>query len=206
VQRLLGLNTLFFAVFGAGAWLAALAAALGAGEEAPLAMTLPWLVAAPPCFLAAVFVATGKPGTRRAGGRLGRVLADAIAGVGLVSRLVRCPRRHLAGILGAFAYWGGALLCFWAALQAFGVDVSLPGLVLVYATGYVANALPLPAGGAGAVDASLAFALTLVGVPLSAAIVGAFTFRFFTYWLPIVPALLAVPTVPRLKRDLGELA
>lgn len=206
VRRVLGLNTLLYAVFAAGAWIAALALILGAGEGAPLAMTIPWLVLMPPCFLASAWVIRGPTSRHfsesREGGRIRRAFGDAVAGVALFREMVTTPAQHVGGLVGAAVYWTGDLLCLWAALRAFGVELSLAALVLAYATGYVANVLPLPAGGAGALDASLTFALTLVGAPLAAALLGAFTYRFFTYWLPLIPALAAVPTVPQLRRKL----
>ena len=67
--------------------------------------------------------------------------------------------------------------------------------MLGYATGYAATMLPLPAGGVGGVDAAMTYALTLVGVPLGPALLGVFAYRFFNFWLPFVPGLIAGATV-----------
>ena len=61
--RVLGMNTLVYLVFGAGAWVAALLATLGVLGEAPLALTVPWLALVPFCLVAARFVT--EPSTRR---------------------------------------------------------------------------------------------------------------------------------------------
>jgi hypothetical protein len=42
------------------------------------------------------------------------------------------------------------------------------------------------------------YALTLVGVPLAPALLGAFTYRLFNFWLPLLPALAVLPTLLRL--------
>jgi uncharacterized membrane protein YbhN (UPF0104 family) len=86
------------------------------------------------------------------------------------------------------------------------VTLSPQALVLAYATGFLANLLPLPTGGIGGVDAATTFALTVVGVPLSAALLGVFTYRFFSFLLPTLPAIVAIPALPRAGRELRELA
>jgi uncharacterized membrane protein YbhN (UPF0104 family) len=66
--------------------------------------------------------------------------------------------------------------------------------------------IPLPAGGAGGVDAALTGGFTLAGVPLSSALLAAVTFRVFTFWLPAVLALGSVFQVGSLRRRLQEIA
>ena len=55
--------------------------------------------------------------------------------------------------------------------------------------------LPLPVGGVGGVDAAMTYALTLVGVPLGTALLAVFAYRFFTFWLPFLPGVVAGATV-----------
>jgi hypothetical protein len=54
--RVLGFNSLFYVAFGVGAWIAAWLLALGIWGHAPIALTVPWLVAIPFCFAAAIVV------------------------------------------------------------------------------------------------------------------------------------------------------
>jgi uncharacterized membrane protein YbhN (UPF0104 family) len=42
----------------------------------------------------------------------------------------------------------------------------------------------------------------MVGVPLSAALLGVIAYRIFSFWLPIVPALIALPGLGRLRDEL----
>jgi uncharacterized membrane protein YbhN (UPF0104 family) len=103
-------------------------------------------------------------------------------------------------------FWAGDVLCAWAALRAFGAQVGLGALLLGYATGYVSEAVPLPAGGAGGVDAAMTGGFALAGAPLGAALLGAVTFRVLNFWLP---ALVAVPSMlgaPGLRDRLREIA
>ncbi len=226
-RRVLGFNTLEWALLGTGACVAALAVLAGAGSDAPLAMTLSWIVVVPVCVVAAAWISS--PGRRHrfatldvpepdAPGRspkrwlawvwtqARKGLADAIGGVLVVRHLLTHPRSHPAGILGFAVYWFGHLFTLYAALRAFGIDdVDLAPLVLAFATGYVATALPLPGGGSGGIEVALAFSLYAVGVPLAPALLAALVYRFFTFWLPIVPALALFPTVKSLDRKLAQI-
>lgn len=204
LARVIGLNTLEWAVLGGAATAAAAALALGADRGAPWGVLAPWLAVVPLCFVAAFWVTAERRYARFAaerGGRIRRLFATAVRAVRLVRLL---PTRRAAtpglGVGGAALYWAGDVLCLWAGLRAFGVQLGLASLVLAYATGYLVAALPLPAGGAGGVDAAMTYALTLVGVPLAPALLGTFAFRLFNFWLPVLPALAVLPAVRGLGR------
>jgi uncharacterized membrane protein YbhN (UPF0104 family) len=224
-RRVLGFNTLEWALLGTWAAVAAVIVLAG-GEDAPLAMTLPWIIVVPVCMAAAAWVSSPKRSRRlarvderesdRSDGVLAwlgwgwakarKGLADAIGGVVVVRHLVTHPRSHPWAILGFAVYWFGHLLTLYVALRAFGVaGVPLAALVLAFATGYVATALPLPGGGSGGIEAALAFSLHAVGMPLAPALLGALVYRFFTFWLPILPALALFPTIGGLDAELGRL-
>lgn len=220
-RRVLGFNTLEWALLGAFAAVAAMLVLAGRGEGASLAMTLPWIIVVPLCFAAAAWVSSPrrwrrltKIGDENPVGRLRSLLAkgkkglaDAIGGVVVVRHLVTHPRTHPAGVFGFALYWFGHLLTLYAALRAFTeARLVLAALVLAFATGYVATALPLPGGGSGGIEAALAFSLHGVGVPLAPALLSVLVYRFFTFWLPILPALALLPAVKQLNRELPELA
>src|SRR5438094_9784454 len=111
------------------------------------------------------------------------------------------PRRHGAGVVGVSLYWFGDIACLWAALQMFNTKVSTPALILAYATGYVVTRRSLPAGGAGIVEVLMTFALVWVGLPLAPALLGVCVYRLFNFWLPILPALVVLPSLSRLRHD-----
>jgi uncharacterized membrane protein YbhN (UPF0104 family) len=113
--------------------------------------------------------------------------------------LCKRPVHHLPGFLGVVFYWFGDIACLWAALRTFSVHVSLPALVVAYATGYIASRRSLPAGGAGIVEVLMTFALVWVGLPLAPALAGVLVYRLFNFWLPIVPALAFLPSVKQLR-------
>jgi uncharacterized protein (TIRG00374 family) len=220
-RRVLGFNTLEWALLGAFACVAAIIVLLGRGPGAPISMTLSWLIAVPICAVLAAWVSSPKRADRlshveleegvgrmsTAWTKLRRGLADAIGGVVVVRHLVLNPRKHPSAVLGFAVYWFGHLLTLYAALRAFTQStVVLAALVLAFATGYVATALPLPGGGSGGIEAALAFSLHAVGVPLAPALLAALVYRFFTFWLPLLPAVALLPSVKQLNDELPRFA
>jgi uncharacterized protein (TIRG00374 family) len=221
-RRVLGFNTLEWGLLGTFAAVAAMFVLAGRGSGAPLGMTLGWLIIVPLSVVLAAFVSSPKRAQRlshaeavkRGEGRkafawtsLKKALADGIGGVVVVRHLVLNPRAHPSAILGFAVYWFGHLLTLYAALRAFTQSsIVLAALVLAFATGYVATALPLPGGGSGGIEAALAFSLHAVGVPLAPALLAVLVYRFFTFWLPLLPALALLPSVKQLNSELPRFA
>jgi uncharacterized protein (TIRG00374 family) len=216
VVQVLVLNTVLYAVFG----LAGLASAVAllVTESAPLAVTLPWIAIVGTCLLAAGWVTrpgrgerlAADPGPREHGSKVAnlarRGVASAVAAVLATRTVFREPREHIGLLGGSIAYWAGDIACLWFSLRAFGVEVGLGTVVLGYTTGYVANVLPLPTGGVGGVDAAMTFALNALGVPLEGALAGVIAYRFIGFWLPTIPAVVALVRLPQLGRALAKAA
>jgi undecaprenyl-diphosphatase len=221
-RRVLALGTIEWTVLSTYACAAA-ALVLITGARAPLAMSLAWLIVVPTCAILALwftsparvrrFTELPQPRPASEAGLVARSrawirekvqegLADAIAGVVLVRHLLSHPLRYRGGAIGYPIYWAGDLLVLYAGLRGFGVHPNLIPLVLAYATSFVISALPLPAGGAGGIEAGMAFALHSTGIPLAPALLGVFVYRLVTFWLPILPALLLLPGVRQLQREL----
>jgi uncharacterized membrane protein YbhN (UPF0104 family) len=220
-RRVLALNTVEWMVLGIYACLAAVVIAAGGGS-APRPMVLAWLIVVPACIVAAVWVSSPRRSARltslaREPVRLTRsprtwlpwlwhggrsVVSDAIGGVVIVRHLLAKWRTHLGGVFGFVVFWAGDITTLYAALRAFGVHPAVPALVLAYSTAYVVTMLPLPAGGSGGIEAGLAFSLNAVGIPLAQALVATLVYRFFTLWLPILPAALAATQVRALDQEL----
>jgi uncharacterized membrane protein YbhN (UPF0104 family) len=198
---------LLYAAFGTAALVAAVLLLAGLPGEAPLAMTLPWAFGVGACVVVGWWVTRPARAERLIRGRGGKVrvaFGQAVEATMIVLRLPDDGRANRTVLLAAPAYWLSDMFCLYAGLRAFEVRISILVLVMVYATGFLANMLPLPTGGIGGVDAATTFALTAVGVPLSSALLGVFAYRFFSFLLPTLPAILALPTLQRLRRELRE--
>jgi uncharacterized membrane protein YbhN (UPF0104 family) len=190
---------------------------------APLAMEIAWLAVVPACVIAAAWISSPTRSARftetptlvrtrlarsprtwlpwlRTVGRL--AFADAIGGVVLVRHVVMRPRRYPLALFGFPVFWAGDVLTLYAGIRAFGAHVGLFALVLAYTTAYVVTSLPLPAGGAGGVEAGLAFSLEAVGIPLASALLATLVYRFFTLWLPIAIAAFALNQLDDLAAEL----
>jgi uncharacterized protein (TIRG00374 family) len=61
---------------------------------------------------------------------------------------------------------------------------------MAYFVGLLANTLPVP-GGIGAVDGGMIGALIGFGVGSSLAVVGVLTYRLLSFWLPVIPGVIA---------------
>jgi uncharacterized membrane protein YbhN (UPF0104 family) len=203
--RVVALKTLEWAILGAAATAAAAFLLVWPGDDVSFWALFPWLVVVPVCYAAAAGVSEPERVARmrqRYVGRVRRIFLDTVLAVSLVRHVLVHPRREAQALGGAALYWTGNLLALWAGVRAFGFELGLAALVLAYATGYAATMLPLPVGGAGGVDASMTFALTLVGVPLESALLGVFAFRLATFWLPLLPALAVSVTISGVSREL----
>ena len=224
-RRVLALGTIEWIVLSLYACSAAVLV-LVIGEGAPLAMAVAWLTVVPACVLGALWFTSPRrvkrftdrppPPARPAAEGLTRALitirgharaalGDAIAGVLLVRHLLSHPIRYKGGALGYPIYWAGDMLTLYAGLRCFGVHASVIPLVLAYASGYVISALPLPAGGAGGIEAAISLTLHAIGIPLAPALLGAFVYRIFTFWLPVIPALILLPSIHQLQDKLPEI-
>ncbi|WP_448631758.1 lysylphosphatidylglycerol synthase transmembrane domain-containing protein [Cellulomonas soli] len=96
------------------------------------------------------------------------------------------PSRLLLGMSGNLLMSLGYILAFDASLLAFGQDVSLIRVAIVYLAGSTVGSLAPVPGGVGATELALASALgSMAGIPLAAATSAAVLFRVMTYWLRI---------------------
>jgi uncharacterized membrane protein YbhN (UPF0104 family) len=204
VARVLALGALEYAVLAPAALVCAVVVLFGTGGHIQHAMTYPWLAVAPG-FLAALWVSSPKRADRLSdpgnGGRVRRSFAHLVAGIVKLRFLLARPRLYGFGVVGVSLYWAGDIACLWAALKIYNTELSTPALILAYATGYVLTRRSLPAGGAGVVEVLMTFALVWVGVPLAPALLGVITYRVFNFWLPVIPALAALPAVRRMRQD-----
>lgn len=207
--RVIALETLRWAVLSLATCVGCVLLLSGLADRPPWGVAVAWLVVTPACFLAGRWFSAPERRGRFTEGRgvFRGALAIAIRALVYLRQLMHAPLIIRArAIVGASVFWTGDLLCAWAALRAFGVHIALLPLLVGYSTGLLSEMIPLPAGGAGGVDAALTGGFALAGVPLSSALLAAVTFRLFTFWLPMALALVSVVTVGSLRRRLKEIA
>jgi uncharacterized protein (TIRG00374 family) len=134
-----------------------------------------------------------RPFARR-GGRLGR-LAEQLATVpAATSAGVREALEHLRSrdpaLFGAVLFWAFQIAVLWAAFHAFGNAPPLAVLVQAFFIGMLGNLLPMP-GGVGGVEGGMIGAFAAFGVDSGLAVVAVLVYRAFTFWLPLVPGVIA---------------
>jgi uncharacterized membrane protein YbhN (UPF0104 family) len=156
-------------------------------------LTLPWILAVPPGFLLGWWVT--RPGIlgyfERSAGRRRRWLGDQLAGVEVLRSVVLRPLERPWALLGMAIYWAAEIACFAFALRCFAVAISVPALVVAYATGYAASRRSLPLGGAGTTEVLLTVSLIAVHVHAAQALLSVVAYRLINCLAPTLPALLA---------------
>jgi uncharacterized protein (TIRG00374 family) len=93
-------------------------------------------------------------------------------------------------LIGAVLYWAFQIGVLWAAFRAFGEAPPLAVLVQAFFVGMLGNLLPLP-GGVGGVEGGMIGAFAGFGVSTGLAVVAVLVYRAFTFWLPLVPGIVA---------------
>lgn len=111
------------------------------------------------------------------------------------------PRRLLLGIGGNALTTLGYVLAFEVCLRAFGQDLSLVQVAIVFLVGNTAGSVAPTPGGVGTTELALGGALAVVGVNPGVATSVAVLFRVLTYWLRIPVGWAAM----RYLRKVGEL-
>ncbi len=97
-------------------------------------------------------------------------------------------KRALAATSGRWALDYATLL---AALAAVGSQPRPSLVLLAFCAAQILAQIPITPGGLGFVEAGLTATLTLAGVPAGAAVLATFTYRLFSYWVPLPVGLAA---------------
>lgn len=166
----------------------------------PLDFQVPWAVLPLPGFLIAFRLSAryrdehrDAPGWR---GKLG-VFWDAVH---LVDELFRHPVRQLSAWSGMTLFWLAEMASGWLGMAAFGYHMGIAQYVVGFGTGMVFTRRTGPFAGAGVLELVLPLTIWASGAPFAVAVVGMFTYRAVTVWLPVPFALERMPQVRRLGR------
>jgi uncharacterized membrane protein YbhN (UPF0104 family) len=127
-------------------------------------------------------------------GRLGRLAEKAAHAPASASAGIRDAIAHVRSgdpaLLGAVAFWAYQILVLWAAFRAFGESPPAAVLIQAFFVGMLANLLPMP-GGVGGVEGGMIGAFAAFGVESGLAVVAVLVYRAFTFWLPLLPGVIA---------------
>jgi uncharacterized protein (TIRG00374 family) len=127
-------------------------------------------------------------------GTLGRVTKKlatipAATSAGLHDTLSHIRSKNPA-LLGAILFWAFQIAVLWAAFRAFGDAPPIAVIVQAFFVGMLGNLLPIP-GGVGGVEGGMIGAFAAFGVDAGLAVVAVLVFRAFTFWLPLLPGVIA---------------
>jgi uncharacterized membrane protein YbhN (UPF0104 family) len=203
--RVLGLGALEYVVLAPAAMGAAIYIAVFSRPDIDPALTFPWIVGVPLGFAAAAVLLLNRHRlhVRRNGWRVH--VANALEALNLVRCMATKPVPFGFAFLGMALYWAGDIACLWAALHVFFQDPPpLAVLVLGYATGYALTRRTLPLGGAGIVDTLLPLSLVWLGIAFAPAVVAVVVYRFMNLWLPMIPALIGLPTLKQMSKQMSR--
>src|SRR5262249_32091145 len=169
----------------------------------PVDFTLPWAVLPVPGFLLAFWLAErDRDQVRDAPGWRGK-LGIFLDGIHLVFALFRRPLREAPVLLGMTAFWLAECFAGWAGLAAFGYHMNAARFIIGLATGMVFTRRTGPFAGAGVLELVLPVSLWASGAPLVVAVVGMFTYRALSLWLPLPFALGRLRTLRQLGARSG---
>jgi uncharacterized membrane protein YbhN (UPF0104 family) len=124
---------------------------------------------------------------RRFGDRTPKAVRGVAAGLEGAWGAVRNPSWRLVGAAGFFCLDVAAL---WAACAATGHRLGFLAVLIAYCIGYLATAVPMPAG-LGVLDAGLAGALVLYGLPATASVGAVLVYHAISIWVPGLGGLIA---------------
>jgi uncharacterized membrane protein YbhN (UPF0104 family) len=136
-------------------------------------------------------------GARRLGASAPRAVRGLAAGLHGAWSAFCAPHWRLVGAAG---FLGLDMAALWAACAATGHPLGFPATVIAYCIGYLATAIPMPAG-IGVLDTGLAAALVLYGLPPAASVGAVLVYHAIAIWVPGAGGLAAwLPTSGRGRR------
>ena len=111
--------------------------------------------------------------------------------------VLRQPLRSAELFGGAVAFLALSAYGLAATLSAFGATYPLVPVLAVYVVGSTLGQIAPTPGGLGAVEAALVAGLTAVGVGSTVAVAAVLASRALTFWLPVLPGLVAFRVLQR---------
>jgi hypothetical protein len=201
-RRVLALGVVEYLLLAPAAFACALILLLQR-HGASLALTLPWIIGVPVGLGLAWWATEPRriEAHSRAQARVRRWLAEILHGAAILRQIVLAPRERPGALLGMGVYWAAEIACLAFSLRCFQVTLSVPALVIAYATGYAASRRSLPLGGAGITEALLTVSLIAVHVPSARALLAVVAYRLLNFFAPVPAGLLAHSSLSEMVED-----
>jgi uncharacterized membrane protein YbhN (UPF0104 family) len=121
-----------------------------------------------------------------------RVLRPILSALRAIPSLLSNPTRGAQLFGSAFLVNAAYIVTLQATIAAFGPAPNLAHTALVYLIAAVVGTITPTPGGLGGYEAALVAGLTRIGPTAGSAVAAALTFRLLTFWLPIIPGLIAL--------------
>ena len=137
-------------------------------------------------------------GAFRWGGRIrARVAPTARTALKSLADVARRPKSAVALFGGAAGVTAGYTCALAATAQAMSLGLPLTTIVAIYLGGAAVAAVAPTPGGLGAIEAALVAGLTAAGAATGPAVATVLAYRLITYWLPVVPGVVALRVLRR---------
>ncbi len=173
-----------------------IAFAAATGASAPHSLPLPgWAFGAIGALVALAALLMALPAPRR--WVLQRLLPPLREATPRLLNLLADPAKLAEGVGGALLLNGCYIAALWFAMHAFGGDVRLTQVAVVYLAGAAIGAAAPTPGGLGAVEIALSTGLAAAGMASAAAVSAVLLFRLATFWLPVPVGWLAFQWLQR---------
>jgi uncharacterized protein (TIRG00374 family) len=121
-----------------------------------------------------------------------RVLRPILSALRVLPELLSNPTRSALLFGSAFLVNAAYIVSLQAAVAAFGPAPDVAHTALVYLIAAVVGTITPTPGGLGGYEAALVAGLTRIGPTAGHAVAAALTFRLLTFWIPIIPGLIAL--------------
>jgi hypothetical protein len=120
------------------------------------------------------------------------------AGIGLAILRENPVKTFLPALLGLSSKIF-LLLIFVLCVLAFNISIPPSNLIACFSIGYLFSIVSPTPGGIGVTEGALVLTMTSMSVPLSSGTLVALAYRGLTFWLPLLPGMLAFHEVGRFK-------
>jgi uncharacterized membrane protein YbhN (UPF0104 family) len=166
----------------------------------PLDVTLPWAVLPLMGFVIAFRLAERNRDRLRDTTGWRAKIGIFLDGIHLVRELFRRPYRHGPALAGMTVFWLAEMATAWLGLAVFGYHMAVPEFVVGLGTGMVFTRRTGPFAGAGVLELVLPLTIWASGAPFAVAVLGMFTYRLVSVWVPIPFALQSLSDVRQIGR------